>query len=359
MSAFRVAATLIVVTVMGLPTAPGQEPDPLQALQAKNVITDEDRSVVQAWVAQRVSGVMSKDTSEAGPAVRELRAGFSGTQSFKDTYAAVCIEAVGSAYKRAERVPAARLLTTLIALNETGANRVFVEALGDKRAAIRQAGAVGLRNLRSKLLAGGGTLVTDALAALVAAGKKETSTVPLRTIYQALDYTGAGMTPTDPKPIVAAVLELLEARAAQYAAGKVKAEGADAEGLRVAGALRAAMTEEQRRRYIVAVAGMLRYAIIRYTSGEPPLHKVIDKNASTRLIELRNGTEFLIDAGERELIALLAPPDPPTVAQKMKTEGLGAPTAMKIQWENNWVPLLENAVGQSFRIDPTAKTDGG
>ncbi|HPM23418.1 MAG TPA: hypothetical protein PLP66_05900, partial [Phycisphaerae bacterium] len=150
----------------------------------------------------------------------------------------------------------------------------------------------------------------------------------------------------EPKANVAAVLDLLEARSRQYAAGTVTALGADDTGLRIAQALLRNMDDAERQRLTVVAATMMKYAIEEYASPATKLSEVRDKTSSRELIETRNALERLIVGGEELLAALLKPEKAPTVAEQLKKLKMAN---MKVEWQN-WVPLLQKAVNQDFAL---------
>jgi hypothetical protein len=296
--------------------APAQQ-DVIDQLQAKSALTDEDRAKLREWVGQRVQAIVAGDPSGSAEAVSQLRKRFTGTDGFKEAFAAVTAELIGSAYKQAKRDSAARLLAVLNTLNQVSSYKVLIEALGDKRVPVRSAAAIGLRRLQDNLARAGGDALSESITALREAGKRETSPVALQLIYRAMDYTGVKVNPPDPKAGALALLELLEARGEQYqaaaqeivrqpdkpTANNVKAEGADRPGLELAGKLIGQMDEQGRQRLIVACAKMLHYAVIRYTSE---LHKIEDKTSSPLQIALRDRMELFIMTAE-ELLAKLTP----------------------------------------------------
>ncbi len=183
--------------------------------------------------------------------------------------------------------------------------------------------------------------------ALKEAGKQERSRDTLKSIYQALNYAELPSSP-DVKANIAALLELLEARAARYAGtDEVAALGADDTGLRLAQTLLRLMDDNERRRLTVVVATMTRYAVERYTAGGQgrKLADVRDE-APAALLEVRNGVERLVLAGEELLTALLQPSKPPTVSDSMRKVDT---TGMKNQWRE-WGRLLQTAVGDEFAL---------
>jgi len=333
---------------------PGQQ-DALTPLQDKSALTDEDRAALRAWIEERVQLIVAGDPAGAGTAVKDLRKRFKGTDSFKEAYATVSVEVIGSAYKQAKRDSAARLIAVLNTLNEVSSCKVLTEALGDQRVPVRTAAAIGLRRLRTEL-ARGDDFFSQSLVALREAGKRETSPVALQLIYRAMDYTELGANPPDPKANALALLELLEARSEQYGTQTVKAEGADRLGLELAGKLAGELDEQGRQRLISASAKMFHYGVMRYTSE---LHKIRDKISSPVQIALRNRMESFIAAAEELLVKLTNPGEFRTVTAEMQEKPEGPKvTDMKIAMKK-WADLLQQRFQIAIRVDEAAGIDGG
>lgn len=348
----RFIVSLLMLAAVASPLrAQAQPADSMAALGAKTDLNDEDRAQIRTFVTERVAKIAGTDAGAARAATDELRTAFAGSDAFLRNYAAACLEAVGSAYKKADTVAATRLLAVIDAFNVIEAQALLLEALQDDRVGVRAAGAIGLRTLRPKLAAAGADTVQKVLGALREAGKKEKSRDTLKTIYAALNFAELPSAP-EPKANVAAVLDLLDARSRQYAAGTVTALGADDTGLRIAQALLRNMDDAERQRLTVAVATMMKYAIEEYASPATKLSDVRDKTSSRELIETRNALERLIVGGEELLAALLKPEKAPTVAEQLKKLKMAN---MKVEWQN-WVPLLQKAVNQDFALRelPTA-----
>ncbi|HUU94680.1 MAG TPA: hypothetical protein VM487_02995 [Phycisphaerae bacterium] len=365
MTVHRILLATIVASVGVLPLAAQDQPQPtLTSLQGKNTLSDEERNTLAQWMNERIAAIGAEEPAPAAEALTLLRTEFKGTDAFKEAYAAALIESVRPAYKNAKLIAAARLITALNTLNDPDARGVLLEALQDQRVGVRMAAVVGLRNLRVKLALAGTPVFTETLNGLRDAGKRETSSVTLKTIYQAMDYPAVVPSLPDAKANVATVLDLLEARAQQYAAREVPAEGAEVVGLKLGGTLRSAMDDAQRKRLTVIAAKMLRYGVTRYTSGDRPLFKV-QKDAGRQIKELRNQIELLIDQAEKLLLELVAPKDVPTpsIAEEMKKAA--DPILMKIAM-NKWADILKKAVNLDFYMDeaegptpPEEPPDGG
>lgn len=331
------------------PGAPPQ--DPVAALRAKELLDDADRATLKTWIDERIAAVQGGAAGAAGDAAGQLRSGYDGSPAFKEAYVAAVVAAAGPLIRSAELGAATRLLAVLTTMNEPAVQPVLLAALKDARPAIRLVAAAGLRNLRVKLARAGGTYVTDTLTALRDAGRNENSAAVLKAIYQALDFAEAVPSPPDPPANIAAVLDVLGARAERYSAGEVTGPGAEVIGIRVGGGLRSAMTDADKNRFTLAVATMLQHAVRRYVAGDPVL-MLLDEKAGPDLLEQRNQIELLIEEAEKELTALLSPAKPPELTQTMrrkeKTQGTGA--LIKIEM-NKWADLLEKAVGKRFHVE--------
>ena len=339
-----VIVPLIVAACLGVPLN-AQEPDSeLVALQTKEGLTDEDRAAIRTWIGKRVADIVANDPVGAQQAFASLRGGFNGSRDFKEAYVAGCNGVIGSAYKKAPAIPAARLISVLNLLGDVGSLDVLLEALRDDRTAVRAAAAIGLRVLRPKLAASA-EAYSRTLGALRDAGKKEASRETLQLIYQAMRYAGV-QPPPNLKPGVAPLLVLLEERVKQYAGQKVRAEGAEAVGLKVGGTLRPAMSDAERRRYAQVAAKLLNYAVTRYVGGEAPLCKVQDKTSSRDTVALRNCTELLIVTAEQQLKEILTPQEAPDVTEKMKR----ANHTDMVNEMSKWAALLKDALELDLKV---------
>lgn len=338
-------ATILTMTAMLSASAAAQQNPPatpnIQALQGKTVIDDADNTVIRGWVTDRANAL----THGSRTAIGDLLRTNAGTPDFRQAYVAGCIQVLGSAYKNADQRAAAQMLTALGAFKEPAAYRVFVEALGDQRVSVRAAAARGLRILRKSIPQAGAAAFGEVLSALRDAGKKESAPVVLKLIFQAMNFREVLPNPPDPKLNAAAILDVLAARARQYADGSVKAVAADTPGLAAAAAVLAQYQDADRNRLIAATATMMRFALNRYADE---LHKVEDKKSGPLLIAQRNQIELLIRQGETLLTALLSPgagrPD------VFKQIGENKITEMKNQWAE-WVKLLQAAVNTDFSLD--------
>lgn len=318
----------------------------LAAIRAKADVTDEDRNAIRAFVAQRVGKIVANsDATEARQATDELRSAFDGSDAFKREYAAIALDAIGSAYKRADLLPAARLLALVDTLNAPEAFTLLVDALQDDRVGVRAAAAIGLRTLRTKLAAGAREVLQRALDALKETGKREKSRDTLRAVYAAMNYAELP-SPPEPKANITALLDLLEARGRQYSAGTVSALGADDTGLRIVQALVKSMDEPERQRLATVTATMMKYAIEQYSSPATRL-AAREKRASRDQIETRDALERLVLVGEELLVAVLKPEKAPAVGENMRRLNT---VNMKNEWQTAWVPLLQKAVNQDFTL---------
>jgi len=344
----RIAAAAVLIAVWTCAAAvaqpPAAPPNPFQPLSAKAALTDEDRAAIRKLVAERVEQIKSGSRREA---VAELRDAYAGASpAFREAYTAICIELITAAYKQAEPGPAAQLVVLLTTFNEVPTYRLFVEALRDERVGVRASAAIGLRALRAGIARTGNVPFNEVVEALREAGKRETSAVTLKTIYQALNYPEVVPSPPDPKADASAVLEILEARAKPYAEAKAKAEaaGADVVGLSVARGLSKQLSDADRNRLLEAAAMMLRWALARYTTE---LYKIPD-TANPYLLRERNDAELLIEEGEALLASVLAPSGKrPNVTEALQKKS--KPEEIRGVW-GEWVKLLANAVGKDFSL---------
>lgn len=314
-----------------------QEVDPLGALRGKAALTDEERGILRSWLTEKLNAIVA-GTGSAAAAIRDEHS--KGSDGFKQALASAAVELTEPAYKSAKLGPAAQLMALVASFGELSAQKLLVAALADERVGIRTAGAIGLANLRTKLASAGGGALTESIDALREAAKKESSGAALKAIYHALNFPEAGAT-VDGKVLGAALVDILAARAEQYASDKPKADAADTPGLELVGRYEKDLGDAEKTRLMESAATMLRYGVLRYTGG---LGKVGNTSGSA-LVQLRNDTELLIEQSEARLLTLLNPTDKPNVADVMKKTG--DPAAMKTQL-NKWADLLRGPTGKDF-----------
>ncbi|RMF71264.1 MAG: hypothetical protein D6744_18215 [Planctomycetota bacterium] len=313
---------------------------PLDELKTKPALTDEERAALKEWLTQRISAVVNNNAPQAAA---ELRANYDGTDSFKEAYVAIAVELVKPVVPRADVAPAAQLVALLGSYRDMKTFDLLLDALKDKRPAVRSASAVALRGLQSKIAAAGGGEFARSVAALRDAAKVETSAPALRLMYRALDYATL---PADVNTLAAAVLDILEARSKKYRGDQTPAWAADRPGLRLAGKLAGRLNETDKDRLIAAAARILRAGVLRYAAEK--LDEVEDDSASADRIELRNATEYLIVEAENLLASLLGvsnKSDRPNVAQKLTSER--DPIAMKTEM-NRWADMLQTRMAEDF-----------
>lgn len=355
MSPIRLWIAVSCVALWVGPLSAQQPEGPLAGLRQRPDLNEEDRTQVRAFVTERLQRIIADDAG-ARAAADDLRAAADGSEGFRRVYAAVCLELIAPAVSKAELVPATRLLTVVNALNTPDAVPLLLESLRDERVGVRAGAAVGLRLLRPRIVQAGRDAYQRVLDGLKEAGKRERSRDTLRSIFKALDFAELPAAP-DARANAVAVLEILESRVPQYAADPVPAIGADDVGLRLAQTLVRAMNEEDRRRLTTAVAELVRHAIEQYLPGEGGrnLIAVRDRQGSSTLTELRDAMERLVFVGEELLAALLRPERAPSVSDSMRRLDTAG---MQNQW-NQWLPLLQRAVGQDFalRLRPATQTD--
>lgn len=348
----RPPVTLLILLCGVVSPAWTQSDDTLAALQARSEISADDRQAIQTYVNRLVADLIGQDAAQARTAARLLRDAHQGSDAFQHAYAGACNEVFGTGFKKAELLPAVRMLTILGTFQELETHAVFIEALKDDRVGVRAAAAVGLRSLRPQIAAAAGDVYANVLQALTAAGRQEKSRDTLRAVYAALDYA-ALPSPPDLKPVVRAVLDLLEARARSYAARQpLVAAGADDAGLSLCAGLLKTMDDAERRRLTIITATMMRFALEEYTSPDKNLMEV-RAVTSPEMAAYRDGMERLVVVGEGLLKSLLSPPNTPDVLGSMRKLNKAA---LKLQWKE-WVTLLQRATDQDFTLaeQPEAK----
>lgn len=326
---------------------PGQDaPTAVTPLRELSTLNDEQTRTIRTWVEQQVGQLTSKDAAAAGQAIAALRNGISGgKQAYREVYVSACIESGRNAYKAADLQGAARLMAFIASLNEATTAPLLLEALKDERVAVRTAAAVGIRNCRAKLALAGGNYFSDAVAALREAGKKETSAVTLAAIYQALNFAEGG-SPPDARANCAALLEILESRAEQYAAGSAQGETAEISGMRTAEALVRLMNDDEKKRLAAAAGKILKGAVVLYTRD---YINVKDQGSSPQMVEARNTCETLIEQAEKVLFDVLKPKIDPKASV---TENMKKGDSVKIKTSMNaWADVLEQAVGIKVSVD--------
>lgn len=346
---------LIVVLFLATLAAPalaqlGEEPaGGLLPQRAKSNLNDEDRTAIREFVTQHIRTIVANENPAARRAGDELLATYAGTDAFKNAFTEVALEALPPAIRRAELVPATRLLTIANVLDTTETRPMLIEALRDDRVAVRAAAAVGLRRLRPKVAAAGREPWTETLTALRDAGRQEKSRDTLKTIYAALDYSNIQNVP-DRATNARLLLDLLENRARLYTGDtEVPAVGADDKGLRVIAKYTNALNADDRNRLLVVIGTMMQHALEEYTGGARKLYEVRTRGANPQLIEQRNAMERLVLIGEDLLTTIMQPDEAPEVTNAMR--GLEI-AEMKVEWQK-WVGLLQNQVQRDFTLAET------
>lgn len=310
----RVVVSLsLFVSVFGVGVAVAQDQPagagPLAAIQSKTSFSDEERATVRTWLAERTQAVVAGkgDTSA-------IRIEHTGSSQFKEMFASAAVEVMAPSIKSADPVKAASLVALVAGMAETSTQRFLADALADSRAPVRAAAIAGLRTIRAKLGAGGNPgEITDALRE---AGKKETSGGALRLIYGA--FNPADAAGLDAKPLLAALLDLLDARATVYANAKspndIPGEAVDVAGIAIGAANAKNLSEAEAAKLASATAKILKHAMTRYVRG---LSKVNDRS-SAAMFELRNQTELLIDEAEKVLTETLKPQAAPAMSAPLR-----------------------------------------
>lgn len=310
----RVVLLSLYVSVFALSLAAAQDQPaaggPLAAIQAKTSFSDEERGTVRTWLTERTQAIIAGTADAAS-----IRAEYKGSNQFKDMVASTLAEVIAPTLKAAEANRAASLVALLAGMAEPSTAKTLLDALGDNRAPVRAAAIAGLRAVRAKAGAGGNPAeITDALRE---AGKKETSGGALRLIYGA--FNPADAAGLDAKPLLAALLDVLDARSAVYTAAKspsdVPAEAVDAAGIAIGAANAKNLSEGEAARLATATAKLLKHAMTRYVGG---VSKVNDRSSSA-MIELRNQTEMLIEEAEKVLVETLKPQPAPAMSAPLRS----------------------------------------
>ena len=329
--------------------------NPLSGLRQKAALNDDDRTTMRTWIRDTVNAVIAEARGgQPAPGIATLRGlAADSSDAFKTAFAESAAQVIADALRGAPDGVAARLVTVLYPFDDPGAVRLYVAALGDPRDAVRICGASGLRRLAPKIAARGAADVNATLTTLRDAGRTEQSATVLDNIYRAMDYTRLPNAP-ESRANIAAVLELVQARAATYEVDKpVAAKGVDRAGVRLLAGQSAALDAEQRRRVLTAVGRMLRYCVWRYTTDES-----LQAGSGADVVKQRNELELFIADAEAGLRALgVGSADAPNIADA----GHGAPAVAEM---NKWAELLRGPTGEDFSLTsdspaPAAESDGG
>lgn len=324
----------------------GQQTSGLEELQAKSVLSDAELAKLKEWITARVAAIANSSNGTAEPAA-ELRAAYKGTPAYKKAFVQAAIELISQSYGRASLVSAAQLVALAGSLGDMAAHPVLLEALKDKRVGVRAAAAASLSHLRPIIAQAGGTYVNTTLAALVAAGKAESSAVALRSIYRAMDYQS--VSPAIPPQVNAqAYLSLLDTRAKQFAQGKAPAWGAETVAFPLIRQMATSLSDAEKTRLIEDVGRVLMAAATRYTEK---LIDIDDDTASPVDIQLRNTTEQLVIDAQALLNDLAKPgSNGPDVVSRMRKLDK---TQMKLQLKA-WAKVLAAKTGKTFDVDARA-----
>ena len=340
-SQFRLSAVVAALSAALVAAAQNPPPaGPLDDLKTKPALTDEERGVIKEWLTQQIGAIVNGASPKAAV---ELRSNFSGTDGFKDAYITLSIELIAPVVPRAEVAASAQLVALLGSYQSLKTLDTLLEALKDKRPAVRSAAAVGLRVLQPRIAASGGGEFGKSVEALRSAAKAESSAPALRLMYLALDYPNL---PADVGTLTTALLDILETRSKAYKGEDTPAWAADRPGLALAGKLRNRLNETDKDRLIAASARLLRAGVLRYAVDE--LDQVKDEGGAADSIELRDSTEYLIVEAETQLATLLGVADKtdrPNVAQKLMSER--DPIGMKTEM-NRWADMLQSRMPEDF-----------
>lgn len=352
MSAIRHLSIWLVAAACGVAAA--QDPaaqNPLTALQSKSSLSEDDRTAVRNYLQEQIGQIVGGDPLAATEAVERIREVSTGSEGYREALAAIAVQLIGPAYKQAELLPATQLITVLDLLNAPATAETLLEALRDERVAVRTAAAVGLRDLRKKLALQGAPVVSRVIDALREVGVAEASPAVLGVIYHAMNYVGAVPNPPNPEGNAEQVLRLLDTRAQAYAGGSPAAEGAEYEGLLVISGMLKQLDENEKRELAKSIATMLKYAVMRYTSGDAPLSEVDTRTDSRVQVRLRDQMELLIMKAEDLLKQLLNVQTAPSITAEMKKGRGQRIVTMKIEM-NKWAQRLKDAgISGNFSVD--------
>lgn len=352
-SNWRFGAMMVTLAACAMSAAAQDEKglDPLADLRLKDALGDEERGKIGTWVDTQINAVQSGELAGSSAAITAVRESNRGSAAFREAYAGQVIRAVSAAYKGAKKADAARLITALNSLNEPMTYTVLVEALKSEDISVRYAAAAGLRNLRAKIAVAGGKYFAESLDAIRQAAANEPVRLILATLYDAMNYPEVAPSPPEPKSLVEALLSVLDARAQAYAAGAVKAEGAEVQGLKVASAMRPFMNDADKKRFSAAAGRLLLHAVRRYVTAE------LGGDGVRLPPQLRRDTELLVIEAEKGLKETLSPAGGgPNVTKAMEKVNF---TDMKIEF-NKWSDLLKKSadVDLKLEVEPSASQPG-
>lgn len=349
-AAYRVALLGLMICLSRGAFAQGQPPpaDPLAGLQAKNVLVDEDLKALRGILQPHIDAIASGGVSST----RDVRAMYAGSQGFKEGYARVLIEMIAAALPNAKPAGAAQLITLLNGVKTLESIGLLTNAVKNREPAVRTAAIVVLRNLQPEIATAGGNVFTEVMNSLRDQGKVEESALVLKLIYAAMDYPGAVTRTPDARLNATAILDVLEARAAQYAVKDAtpNAESAEAHGLKLARELAKEFNDVERPKLVEATATILRAAVIRY-AGE--LHRIDDRRSGNDQVDLRNRTELMITEAEDLLKTLLSPKEEQRghITEVMQTVQKDSnPVELKVEM-NKWTDLLKSVTGKDFSTE--------
>lgn len=349
MTGLRAAVWVLALLAVGASGANAQTPaaaNPLDALKKKNSLSTEDAAQVKTWVTETVTAVGGTDTGAASDAMKALRNGLGGASpAFREIATKATLESIRPAVAGAELEAAVRLVTAAGLLDTAEAASVLVDALKDKRTAVRAAAACSLRRLRPKLVQAGGEFLSQPMRGLTEAGKAETGRYALEAIYRAIDSSEAGSAADAQK----ALLEILEARKAGWERDQLHADGADLAAITILGKQLRSMDANVAKQYGTLLSGLLRHCVQMYTiepaPGEPPLYKVRDTD-NAELVSLRNAIELLVLEIENQLNTLVGKDAERDLSERLRNADI---TAVKIAMKA-WADVLAGKYGGNYQL---------
>ncbi len=315
--------------------------DPLAALRNKNTLAAEDRAKLADWIRGRLDLVAGNDLRAAA----DVRKAAQGSEAFQKAYATELARQVGQRLASAAPPLAVRLLALLAAVGHSAPPddiaAVLITALNDRRPAVRAAAIVALRALRERIRAAGGALPGRVRTALRDSGPNVKAYVPLLRLYEALDLGGGNA--QQEKADLAALIAVLEKRAAAYQNDTVPGEGAEAAGFEIIARKATQLDADGRKRLLTAAGAILRHAVRRYLDD---LMDVKDQDSRV-LVQQRDRIERLMLAGQRLLVAVLKPSEAPALHDALARQRDAA--AIKRAW-NRWAAILKPITGQDYSL---------
>lgn len=253
---------LILVASTGRAAAQPGPSDLINQLRAKPELTADDVAALDDFIESIIKAFESEHTDLKAPGrFQERMAALYGHPENSPRFAQRVAER--SALRMAARFKDANgriglaMLYALAAMPETGTLLALREAVSSRDEAVRALALKTLLNLRSKLEAEP-ALVSDVIRWLQEAGGRETSSLVLGRIYQAIDFG------SKQDEQAGAITTILEARLQNYHSGPVSAEKAELAAYQRLAALSSALNDAEKKRLVGVLAKYLTYHTHRY-----------------------------------------------------------------------------------------------